>query len=85
MKCGEIDALDRAIELGFDLEGAKIYSLLFPCPRCAEKIAKSGVSEVISKKHRVKHNGKFDNALEDSKNLFDKAGVKYKIGDADIR
>ena len=85
MKCGEIDALDRAVELGFDLREATIYSSMFPCPRCAEKIAKTGVGRIIAKKHRVKHNGKFENALEDSKKFFDEAGIEYEIGEEDIR
>src|SRR5690348_8432581 len=77
MKCGEEDAIDKAQELGLDMAGSKLYSLLFPCPRCAEKIAAADIKFVASKRHRVNHNGKFDNSLADSRRIFDTAGVEY--------
>ena len=85
MKCGEADTIDKAMQLGLDLTAAKLYSLLFPCPRCAEKIAKTKIKSVIARKHRVKHNGKFDNPLEDSRKTFDTAKIRYDVGEPDGR
>ena len=85
MKCGEEDTVDKAQELGLDLAGSKLYSLLFPCPRCAEKIANTEIKQVKSKRHRVNHNGKFDNPPEDSRKIFDEAGVVYDFGEPDGR
>ena len=85
MKCGEADVIDKAEQLGIDLAGAKLYSLLFPCPRCAARIAKTEIKDVTARQHRVKHNGKFDNPLEDSQRIFDAAGVRYDAGKPDGR
>lgn len=85
MKCGEADVIDRATQLGLDQTGAKLYSLLFPCPRCAEKIASTKIKFVVSQKHRVRHNGKFDNPLEDSQKIFNNANVEYDAGQPDER
>jgi deoxycytidylate deaminase len=68
-----------------DLAGAELYSLLFPCPCCAEKIAGTDLKKVVARRHRVKHNGKFENALEDSQRILDEAGVEYEIGMPDER
>ncbi|HSX15516.1 MAG TPA: hypothetical protein VLF40_01880 [Candidatus Saccharimonadales bacterium] len=86
MKCSEADAIDKATELGLDLRDAKLYSLLFPCPRCAEQIAKTDIKYIVSRKHRVGHNGKFvSNALEDAQQIFDKANIHYDAGEPDER
>lgn len=85
MKCGEPDAIDKAVELGLDLGDAKLYSLMFPCPGCAEKIAKTQIKTIVALTHRTKHNGKFDNPLEDSRKTFDEVGIQYDIGEPDGR
>jgi deoxycytidylate deaminase len=85
MKCGEPDAIDKAIELGLNLAEAKLYTLMFPCPRCAEKIAKTELRYIVALTHRTKHNGKFDNPLEDSRKVFDKTQITYDIGEPDRR
>lgn len=85
IKCGEQDAIDKAVELGLDLGEAKLYSLLFPCPRCAEKIAKTKIKTIVALTHRTKHNGTFDNPLEDSRKAFDTVGIHYDIGEPDGR
>lgn len=85
MKCGEPDAIDKAVELGLDLGEAKLYSLMFPCPGCAEKIAKTKIKTIVALTHRTKHNGKFDNPLEDSRKTFDAVGIQYDIGEPDGR
>jgi tRNA(Arg) A34 adenosine deaminase TadA len=83
MKCGEPDAIDKAVELGLDLSEARLYTLLFPCPRCAVKIAKTKLRTIVALTHRTKHNGKFDNPLEDSQKTFDNVGIQYDIGEPD--
>lgn len=85
MKCGEPDAIDKATELGLDLSKAKLYTTMFPCPRCAEKIVKTELKYIVALTHRTKHNGKFDNPLEDSRSIFDTARIAYEIGEPDGR
>ena len=84
MKCGEPDAIDKAIQLGLDLAEAKLYTLMFPCPRCAEMIVKTDLKHIVALTHRVKHNGKFENPLEHSQKFFDAASIQYKIGEPDF-
>jgi hypothetical protein len=38
MKCGEPDAIDKAMELGLDLGEAKLYSLMFPCQAAPKRL-----------------------------------------------
>ena len=85
MKCGEPDAIDKATQLGLDLSESTLYTLMFPCPRCADKIAKTEIKHIVALTHRTKHNGKFDNPLEDSRKIFDKAKIEYAIGEPDDR
>lgn len=85
MKCGESDAIDKATELGLDLGEATLYSLMFPCPGCAEKIAKAEIKTLVALTHRTKHNGKFNNPLEDSRKTLNSAGIRYDIGEPDER
>lgn len=85
MKCGEPDAIDKAIDLGLDLTETTLYTLMLPCPRCADKIAKTKIKNIVAMTHRTKHNGKFDNPLEYTQKVFDKARIKYKIGKPDER
>jgi deoxycytidylate deaminase len=83
MKCSEADAIDKAIELGLDLTGATLYTLLFPCPRCATKIAKTKIKKIVARKHRVNHNANFDNPAETSRKILDEAHIIYDAGEPD--
>jgi deoxycytidylate deaminase len=83
MMCGEEGAINKATQLGLEISEAKLYSLLFPCPRCAEMIAKTKLKYIVAHKHRINQNGKFDNSLDDSRKIFDKAKIKYEIGEPD--
>ena len=85
MICGEADVIDKAAQLGLSLVGAKLYTLLLPCPRCAETIVKTNIKSVVAQKHRISHNGKFDNPLQSSQKIFDDANVTYDIGMPDVR
>jgi dCMP deaminase len=59
--------------LGFNLEGSKIYVPLFPCNECCKAIIQSGIREVIyiSDKYAA------TDGVKASKRMMDRAGVKY--------
>ena len=61
-----------------DLEGARIYVVLFPCNECAKAIIQCGIKEVVYLSD--KYNGTEGNIA--SKRLFDKCGVTYRMVDA---
>lgn len=52
----------------------KIYVNLFPCNECAKNIIQNGIKEVIYKSDKY-HDVP---AFVASRNLFDKAGIKYR-------
>ena len=60
-----------------DLEGARIYVVLFPCNECAKAIIQCGIKEVVYLSD--KYNGTEGNIA--SKRLFDKCGVTYRTVD----
>lgn len=55
-----------------DLEGAVLYTTLFPCNECAKAIIQAGIKEVfyLNRKNNISE--------EASIKMFDAAGVKYK-------
>ena len=55
------------------LEGAKVYTTLFPCNECAKAIIQSGVKEVLYLSDKYKDT--MGNLA--SKRMLDAAGVKY--------
>ncbi len=55
------------------LEGAKVYTTLFPCNECAKAIIQAGIREVIYASD--KYEGTPANVA--SKKMFDAAGVTY--------
>lgn len=60
----------------------RIYTWpLFPCHRCALEIIQLGIKEVISVK-TPEMEGRWDESHELAKQLFDEAGVRYKIYDS---
>lgn len=54
-----------------DLEGATMYTTLFPCCECAKKIITYGIKKVVYLEDYSKESG------EISKHLFDLTGVCY--------
>lgn len=57
-----------------DLEGAKLYTSLFPCNECAKEIIQTGIKEVIYDLDKYAHMEEYIAA----KIMFDKCNVKYR-------
>ncbi len=60
--------------IGMDLHGCRIYTALFPCNECSKAIIQSGITEVIFLSDKYAGTDSF----VASKNMLDKAGVKYR-------
>lgn len=56
------------------LEGAKVYTTLFPCNECAKAIIQSGIREVIYLQDKYAES---DSVIA-SKRMFDMTGVTYR-------
>ncbi len=56
------------------LEGAKVYTTLFPCNECAKAIIQSGIKEVIYLQDKYADT---DSVIA-SKRMFDMTGVTYR-------
>lgn len=59
--------------IGMDLKGCKIYTVLFPCNECSKAIIQSGISEVIYLSDKYQGNDIF----KASRIMLDKAGIIY--------
>ena len=57
------------------LEGAKVYTTLFPCNECAKAIIQSGIKEVIYLQDKY---AETDSVIA-SKRMFDMTGVTYRL------
>ena len=60
------------------LEGAKVYTTLFPCNECAKAIIQSGIREVIYLQDKYADT---DSVIA-SKRMFDMTGVTYRPFDS---
>ncbi|MFT3846163.1 MAG: dCMP deaminase family protein [Lacibacter sp.] len=60
--------------IGMDLHGCRIYTALFPCNECTKAIIQAGITEVIYLSDKYAGTDSF----VASKNMLDKAGVKYR-------
>ncbi len=63
------------------LEGAKVYTTLFPCNECAKAIIQSGIREVIYLQDKYADS---DSVIA-SKRMFDMTGVTYRAFDKSNR
>lgn len=73
----EQNAINNAARIGIAIEGATIYCKMTPCYKCAQSIINSGIVRVVALKDYHGSNR--------SKEIFDKAGIKYEIlGDMEI-
>jgi dCMP deaminase len=69
----ERNALDNAL---FDLEGATLYSTLFPCTDCTKGIIQRGITTVVTKDWRTASGRAVDTfAFETSQSMLEEAGV----------
>lgn len=59
---------------GGRLQGARLYTTLFPCNECAKAIIQSGIREIIYLSDKYHDT----NASIASRRLFNMAGVKYR-------
>lgn len=66
----ERNALDNAF---VDIEGATMYSTLFPCNECAKGIIQKGIKTVVTTHPDL---DRTHNNLEESLQMFNEAGVK---------
>ena len=67
----EENAILQAAQFGISLIGSTIYCKMFPCFRCAMKIVRVGIVEVIAL--RDYHDSSY------SKEIFNIAEIKYRI------
>jgi dCMP deaminase len=73
----ERNALDNAL---FDVEGATLYSTLFPCTECTKGIIQRGISTVVTKDWRTASNRSVNAfAFETSESMLLEAGVKVLL------
>lgn len=56
-----------------NLQGAKVYTTLFPCNECAKAIIQSGIKEVIYYEDKYSDT----DSVVASKKMFDMTGVKF--------
>lgn len=67
----EANSICQSAKNGISINGATIYSTMFPCINCAKLIINSGIKRVVSE---------FDyQQSKESKEMFDKIGIEYKI------
>lgn len=67
----ESNAICQAAKRGVSIDGATIYSTMFPCQWCAKMIINSGIVKVIAQNDY--HKSKF------SKEMFDKVNLEYVL------
>ena len=60
--------------IGMDLKGCKIYTVLFPCNECSKAIIQSGIKEVIYLSDKYESNDIF----KASRFMLSKAGVQCR-------
>lgn len=67
----EQNAICQAAKFGVAVEGATMYTTMFPCYTCAKMLVNVGISEIIAE---------YDyQSSENSKTLFGDVGIEYTI------
>jgi len=67
----EQNAISQAAKFGISVDGATLYSTMFPCYVCAKMLVNVGIRKVIAE---------YDyQSSEQSKALFDLVGIEYSI------
>ncbi len=59
---------------GFKLNGAKIYTTLFPCNECTKALIQSGIKEVIYREDKYSNTA----SVIASKKMMKSAGISYR-------
>jgi dCMP deaminase len=70
----ERNALDNAF---VDVEGATLYSTLYPCTDCAKGIIQRGIKKVVTHVADTERYGRFN--FETSALMFSEAGVEVEL------
>jgi dCMP deaminase len=60
--------------IGMDLKGCTIYTVLFPCNECTKAIIQSGISTVVYLSDKYEQS----DSARASKLMLDKAGIGYR-------
>jgi dCMP deaminase len=74
----ERNAIFNAARAGTRVEGATIYSSVFPCADCARAIIQSGITVVKSVPHPL-NDPTYKRSFEVSKVMFAEAGVSVEL------
>ncbi len=72
----EENAIVQAAKLGVSIDGATLYCRMTPCYTCAKMIINAGIERVVCEKDY--------HASEDTKRIFQKAGVALEIMDNEV-
>lgn len=67
----EENAIVQAAKLGVSIDGATLYCKMTPCYTCAKMIINAGIKRVVVRKDY--------HASEDTKEIFEEAGVELEI------
>jgi dCMP deaminase len=76
----ERNAIYNAARYGVAIDGAFIYSSLFPCIACSRAIIQSGISVVVTRTPNVEHH-RWGKEFVFSQSLLDEAGVNVRLVD----
>lgn len=63
------------------VRGYSMYTTLFTCSDCAKLLIQAGIKEVVSPTYDIE---RWENSLRLAKQLFDEAGVSWKLVDRKI-
>lgn len=67
----EQNAISQAAKFGISVEGATLYTTMFPCYTCAKMLVNVGIEKVVAE---------YDyQSSEQSKGLFELVGIEYAI------
>jgi dCMP deaminase len=72
----EQNAIAQAARFGIAIDGSALYCTMTPCYSCAKMIINAGIKRVVV--------GQDYHAGEDSKRIFQEAGVRFDILDATV-
>ncbi len=72
----EQNAINNAAREGVSVLGGTIYCKMIPCYKCGQSIINAGIVRLVAKKDY--------HASKKTKEIFDQAGIEYKIMDESV-
>ncbi|MEM4264064.1 MAG: cytidine/deoxycytidylate deaminase family protein [Candidatus Woesearchaeota archaeon] len=73
----EANAIAQAAKFGISIDGATLYSTMFPCLDCAKLIINSGIKRIVSlNDYQASH---------DSKEFLKQANIEFKILNSELK